>query len=106
MATISDVARRSGVSPVTVSRVINGANNVKPATQEKVQRAIEELHYLPSVAARSLRSKRTHALALLVPDITNPFWTTVARGVEDAAQSEGYSVLLGNTDENPEKLLA
>jgi LacI family transcriptional regulator len=61
------------------------------------------LHYVPSVAARSLRSKRTQALALLVPDITNPFWTTVARGVEDAAQSRGYSVLLCNTDENAAK---
>lgn len=105
MKTISDVARRAGVSPVTVSRVINGVDNVKSATREKVLRAIEELHYVPSTAARSLRSKRTKALALMVPDITNPFWTTVARGVEDAAQSGGYSVLLCNTDENPEKLL-
>jgi LacI family transcriptional regulator len=70
-----------------------------------VERAIEELQYLPSIAARSLRSKRTHALALIVPDITNPFWTTVARGVEDTAQSGGYSVLLCNTDENPDKQL-
>lgn len=105
MSTIDDVARRAGVSPVTVSRVINGASNVKLATREKVMRAIEELHYVPSTAARSLRSKRTNTLALLVPDITNPFWTTVSRGVEDSAQSGGYSVLLCNTDESPEKLL-
>lgn len=103
MSTIADVARRAGVSTVTVSRVINGASNVTPRTREKVERAINELHYVPSVAARSLRSKRTQALALLVPDITNPFWTTVARGVEDAAQNGGYSLLLCNTDENAAK---
>lgn len=105
MATIDDVARHAGVSPVTVSRVINGGRNVKPATRERVFQAINELHYVPSGVARSLRSKRTNALALLVPDITNPFWTTVSRGVEDAAQNGDYSVLLCNTDEEPEKLL-
>jgi LacI family transcriptional regulator len=105
LATISDVAKQAGVSPVTVSRVINNARNVSPATRERVERAIEELGYVPNVAARSLRSKRTRALALVVPDITNPFWTTVARGVEDAAQSHDYSVLLCNTDENPTKQL-
>lgn len=103
MTTIADVARRAGVSPVTVSRVINGASNVSAGTREKVERAIAELSYVPSVAARSLRSKRTYALALVVPDITNPFWTTVARGVEDVAQGGNYSVLLCNTDENPAK---
>jgi LacI family transcriptional regulator, galactose operon repressor len=103
LTTIADVAKRAGVSKVTVSRVINGAGNVRPATRERVEWAIQELQYLPSVAARSLRSKRTNALALIVPDITNPFWTTIARGVEDAAQSGGYSVLLCNSDENPEK---
>ncbi len=90
---------------MTVSRVINSAKNVSPATRERVQQAIEELGYVPNVVARSLRSKRTRALALVVPDITNPFWTTVARGVEDAAQSHSYSVLLCNTDESPTKQL-
>jgi LacI family transcriptional regulator len=105
LPTISDVAKRAGVSPVTVSRVINNLGNVSLATREKVQQAIQELGYVPSVAARSLRSKRTHTLALVVPDITNAFWTTVARGVEDAAQSHGYSVFLYNTDETPSKQL-
>jgi LacI family transcriptional regulator len=100
MITIHDVARRAGVSPVTVSRVINGAVNVHSTTREKVERAVEELGYLPNLAARSLRSRQTSTLALIVPDITNAFWTTIARGVEDAAQAEGYSVLLGNSDEN------
>jgi LacI family transcriptional regulator len=103
LPTISDVAKRAGVSPVTVSRVINNAGNVSAATREKVERAVDELGYVPNVMARSLRSKRTHALALMVSDVTNPFWTTVARGVEDAARSHGYSVFLCNTDENPVK---
>jgi len=103
LPTISDVAKRAGVSPVTVSRVINNAGNVSAATRGKVECAIQELGYVPSVMARSLRSKRTHTLALMVSDITNPFWTTVARGVEDAARSRGYSVFLCNTDENPVK---
>lgn len=100
MATISDVAKRAGVAPVTVSRVINNAANVNPATRERVLQAIEALGYVPSGVAQSLRSKRTRSLALLLPDITNTFWTTVARGVEDVAQSHGYSILLCNTDES------
>ena len=88
---------------MTVSRVLNNASNVKPSTRERVLEAVEELGYVPSGVAKSLRSKRTHTLALLVPDGANAFWTTVARGVEDAAQDRGYSVLLCNTDENPTK---
>ena len=103
MPNIHDVARRAGVSPVTVSRVVNGAPNVHSDTRARVELAIRELGYLPNLAARSLRARQTRTLALIVPDITNAFWTTVARGVEDAAQSGGYSVLLCNTDENPDK---
>ncbi len=103
MATINDVARRAGVSTVTVSRVLNDAPNVNAATRARVEQAIADLGYVPNIAARSLRSKRTRSLALLVPDITNSFWTTAARGVEDAAQRRGYSVLLCNTDEDPAK---
>lgn len=100
MTTIHDVARRAGVSSVTVSRVLNGANNVNAGTRARVEQAIKDLGYLPNLAARSLRSRQTSTIALIVPDITNAFWTTVARGVEDAAQAEGYSVLLGNSDES------
>lgn len=103
MTTINDVAQRAGVSPVTVSRVLNDAPNVHAATRERVAEAIAELGYVPNVAARSLRSRRTRSIALIVPDITNTFWTTVARGVEDAARGQGYTVLLGNSDENPDK---
>ena len=90
---------------MTVSRVLNNAPNVNHATRHRVERAIQELGYVPNVVARSLRSKRTQSLALILPDITNPFWTTVARGVEDAAQNSGYSVFLCNTDENCAKQL-
>ncbi|MCO6451850.1 MAG: substrate-binding domain-containing protein [Caldilineales bacterium] len=103
MATISDVAKKAGVSTVTVSRVINNASNVSPQTRARVEQAIDELGYVPSGVAQSLRSKRTHSLALIVPDIQNQFWTTVARGVEDAAQSRGYSIFLCNTDESAAK---
>ena len=88
---------------MTVSRVLNNALNVNPQTRERVEQAIADLQYLPNLAARSLRSRQSQTIAVVVPDITNIFWTTVARGVEDAAQKRNYSVLLGNTDENPEK---
>jgi len=100
VTTIRDVAKRAGVAPVTVSRVMNDAPNVNAETRQRVEQAISDLGYVPNVAARSLRSRRTRSLAFVVPDITNAFWTTVARGAEDAAQSHGYSVLLCNTDEN------
>jgi LacI family transcriptional regulator len=100
MPTISDVAKRAGVSVGTVSNVINNAERVSPATRAKVERAIQEMGYVPSLPARSLRSRRTRWLALVVPDIANAYWHAAARGVEDAAQSRGYAVLLGNADDN------
>ena len=100
MATITDVAKLGRVSPVTVSRVINDAPHVNTKTRPPVEQAIRELGYVPNVAAASLRSKRTRSLALILPDVTNTFWTTIARGVEDTAQSRGYSVFLCNTDED------
>lgn len=103
MVTIRDVAQRAGVSPITVSRVINNSGYVSEETRRRVRAAIEELNYVPNILARSLRSKRTHTLALVITDVTNPFWTTVARGVEDKAVENGFSVILCNTDEDPEK---
>ncbi len=103
MVNIKDVAKLAGVAPITVSRVINHSGSVNPATRERVQRAINELHYVPNTLAQSLRSKQTHTIALLLSDITNPFWTTIARGVEDAAAEKGFHTILCNTDEDPEK---
>jgi LacI family transcriptional regulator len=100
MSTISDVARRAGVSTMTVSRVINHTGYTSPATRARVEDAIEELGYVPNALARQLRSKRTKTIALVVSDISNPFFTTIARGVEDVAVSHGFSVMYCNTDES------
>jgi LacI family transcriptional regulator len=101
--TIRDVAQRAGVAPITASRAINNSGYVSTELRLRVEAAIEELGYVPNRVARSLRSKQTHTLALVLTDITNPFWTTVARGVEDAASDDGFSVILCNTDESEAK---
>jgi LacI family transcriptional regulator len=103
MPTIYDVAERAGVAPATVSRVINRSGYVSDATRRRVEKAIEDLNYAPNRLAQGLRSKQTHTLGLVLTDITNPFWTTVARGVEDAASEEDFSVILCNTDESKAK---
>ncbi|SFU84704.1 substrate-binding domain-containing protein [Alicyclobacillus macrosporangiidus] len=105
MANISDVARLAGVSPMTVSRVINHSGHVKEETRLRVLRAMKELNYVPNDLARSLVRRRTDTLALIVPDITNPFFTTVARGTEDTARKNDFRVVLCNSDEDPAKEL-
>jgi LacI family transcriptional regulator len=103
MPTVLDVARRAGVAPITVSRVVNNSGYVSQATRERVETAVKELGYFPNTLARGLRSKRTRTLALIVTDITNPYFTLMARGVEDAAGASGYTVVYCNTDESEEK---
>ena len=103
MSTIREVAKRAGVATMTVSRVINNSGYVSDATRAKVETAVAELGYVPNMLGPSLRFKQTNTLALVLTDITNPFWTTVARGAEDAAHVKGYSVIFCNTDESPEK---
>ena len=100
MPTIHDVAKRAGVAPITVSRVINNSGYVSKDKRERVETAIAELEYVPNVIARSLRSKRTNTLALVLTDITNPFFTVIARGVEDTASAAGMTVIFCNTDES------
>jgi len=100
MATIRDVAKQAGVAPITVSRVVNNSGYVSEKTRARVEAAITDLGYVPNVLARSLRSRRTDTLALILSDISNPFWTTVARGVEDAASDAGFNVILCNSDES------
>ena len=100
MATIHDVARLAGVSPITVSRVINNSGYISQQTRARVKAAIIELGYAPNIIARSLRSKRTNTLALVLTDITNPFFTAIARGVEDTASDAGFTVIYCNTDES------
>jgi LacI family transcriptional regulator len=103
MSAIQEVAKRAGVAPITVSRVVNNNGYVSAETRRRVEAAIQELDYIPNALGPSLRSKRTQTLALVLSDITNPFWTTVARGVEDAANIRGYHIIIGNTDASPEK---
>lgn len=102
-ATVRDVAKRAAVAPITVSRVLNNSGYVSAEVRARVEQAAAELHYVPNMLAHSFRSDRTHTLALVLTDITNPFWTTVARGVEDVASAEGFNVILCNTDENEAK---
>jgi LacI family transcriptional regulator len=102
-STIKDVAKRAGVSVITVSRVVTGSSYVSASTRARVEAAIEELHYVPNQMASNLRSRQSDTLALLLPDITNSFWTTIARGVEDEAWARGYGLFLCNTDDDPEK---
>ena len=103
MPTIRDVARRAGVAPITVSRVINNSGYVSERTRQRVEKAIAELNYVPNALAQGLRFNKTNVIALVLSDVTNPFWTTVARGTEDASSEENYSVILCNTDEDVAK---
>jgi LacI family transcriptional regulator len=95
--TIKDVARLSGVSSMTVSRVINGSERVSPETRQRVERAIADLGYVPSRLARGLIRQKTGTLALIVPDVANPFFTLIVRGAEDVARRAGYRMILADT---------
>ena len=99
---IKDVAKHAGVSTATVSRVINGAS-VKPDLRIAVERSVKKLGYEPNRQARSLRKQRSELIALIVPDIENPFFNALARGVEDVTQAVGFSIVLCNSDEDSKK---
>jgi LacI family transcriptional regulator len=103
VSTIRDVAKLAGVAPITASRVISNSGYASEEVRRRVRQAAAQLGYVPNTLARSLRSKQTHTLALVLTDITNPFWTTVARGVEDAASEAGFHVFFCNTDESEKK---
>ncbi|MET3807328.1 LacI family transcriptional regulator [Nakamurella sp. UYEF19] len=105
MPTIADVARAAGVSTATVSRVLNGNNEVDPLLAARVRIAVKDLAYRPSRIARSLRTRRTMVWALIISDIRNPFFTDMVRGVEDVAYANGYSLVLCNSEENVAKEL-
>jgi LacI family transcriptional regulator len=101
--TIKEVAKHAGVAAMTVSRVLNKSGYVSQSVVDRVESAVTELGYVPNQLARSLRSKRTGSLALILTDITNPFFTTIARGAEDAASESSNLVLFCNTDENEDE---
>src|SRR3989475_10880467 len=96
-ATIRDDASQSGVSPMTVSRVINGSERVRPETRRRVEQAIAELGYVPSRLARGLSRQRTGTLAVIVPDVANPFFTAIVRAAEEVARRADYQVILCDT---------
>lgn len=93
----------SGTSPSTVSRVLTGSAVVSPEKRDAVQDAIRKLNFRPSHIARSLKTRVTYSVGLLLNDITNPFYSAIARGVEDEAHRQGYSLILCNTSEDPER---
>ena len=100
---MKDVAAHAGVSTMTVSNVMNHTSNVAPDLRKRVLRAITDLKYHPSAVARSLRTKRTYTIGMIMPDITNPFFPAVVRGAEDVLNGEGYTLIVGNSDSDPQK---
>jgi LacI family transcriptional regulator len=98
--TVEDVARAAGVSSMTVSRAMNNRQGISEPTRVRIQELARQMNYFPSQIARSLVTRRTTMLGLVVPDVSNPFFAHIARGVEDAAFENGYSVFLLNSAEN------
>jgi len=96
--TIRDVARRAGVSPSTVSRILTGNTPVTVGKQKRVQQAIERLGFRPNALARGLKQRRSQSIGLLIPDITNPYFAEAAKGVEEEAHRGGFAVLLCDSE--------
>ncbi|MCZ0717036.1 substrate-binding domain-containing protein [Aerococcus kribbianus] len=104
--TIYDVAREAEVSMATVSRVVNGNSNVRPATRERVLAVIKELDYRPNAVARGLASKKTTTVGVIIPNVTNLFFSSLALGIDDVASMYDYNIILANADsKDPQKVL-
>jgi LacI family transcriptional regulator len=106
VATIADVAKRAGVAPSTVSRVLNDSGYVSKETRQRVLVVVEELNYVPNIHAERLRTGTSKTIAFIATDLTNPFWAEVAKGVEDTVWQHGYDLILHNTAGDPERELA
>lgn len=104
-ATIHDIAKASGVSQATVSRVLNDSGYVKDETRDKVLKVIKELNYAPSAIARSLSTSKTNTIGVIVPDINNPFFGEVIKGISEVADKYDLNIILCDTDESMEKEL-
>ena len=102
-ANIKDIARRAGVSPATVSRALTGTGLVAEPTLSRIRDAANALNYRPNVSARNLRTRRSMAVLMVVRDVGNPFYLDILKGVEAAAREAGYSVLMGNTENDPDR---
>ena len=103
--TMRDVARKAGVSIKTVSRVVNEQGEISEDTRQRVLAMIKKLGYRPNMIARGLVTQRTYTIGLVFPDITNPFFPEVARGVQDVARARDYNIFLCNTDEDQQEEL-
>ncbi len=103
MANIQQVAQKAGVSVATVSRVLNNATSVSPATKRRVETAIKDLNYEPSMLGRNLRNSESRLLLVLLPSISNPFYTEIINGIQNTAIANNYNILLCETDSNPER---
>ncbi|KYH28231.1 MULTISPECIES: LacI family DNA-binding transcriptional regulator [Clostridium] len=101
--TISDIAREAGVSQATVSRVLNKSGYVKEETREKILEVMKRLNYSPSAIARSLSTNRTNTIGVVVPDINNPFFGEVIKGISEVADKHGLNIILCDTDESIQK---
>jgi LacI family transcriptional regulator len=101
--TIYDVARLAGVSTATVSRALNGTGQIAQATRVAIDAAVEQLGYQPNTVARSLVTKSTETIALLLPDITNPFYAALVSGIQQRALETGHTMLLCTTEGDPER---
>lgn len=100
--TIYDVAEKAGVSISTVSRVINNTGQISDKTRKKVLEVIESMEYQPSLVASALTGKRTGTIGLIIPDVANPFFAEIAREIEDQCRESGFSLLICNTENNPD----
>ncbi len=105
-ATIKDVALKVGVAPSTVSRALSNAANVKAETRHRILQAARELNYQPNALARSLRSRQSKTFGVMVPDITNPFFAELVKGIEASARQNGYNVILCNSENDRQRELA
>src|SRR5215212_11112853 len=103
MPTISQVAKAAGVSPATVSRTFNRPELLSHATLKRVRGVAEKLGYVPNQVARALSTGRAGNIALIVPDIANPFFPPLIRAAQAHADRVGYAVFLGDSDEQPER---
>jgi LacI family repressor for deo operon, udp, cdd, tsx, nupC, and nupG len=100
---IKDIAERAGVSVATVSRALSGSSLVTDETRKRIHELARELNYRPNVSARNLRTRRSMSVLLVVRDVGNPFYLEILKGVETTARAAGYAVLMGNTENDPDR---
>jgi LacI family transcriptional regulator len=102
--TIKEIAKIANVSPMTVSRAVNNSRKVREATRENILEIASRLDYRPNRIARSLVSKKSNLISLIVANISNPFFAEISRGIEDKARENGYNVIFSSTDDDPKNL--